>query len=340
MTSPLLWIPPDDLRYTYAVSLVRAMESTLLTRKTLDAMARAGDAAEALEELSETHYASYMKPEQSAAGFEAILTRALKDAYALFRRLVLDPDLERGMLRLHDFHNLKAMLKATLAGREPVGLVPYGMVDAQVMREAVERGDYRALPQELVAVALQVLESYRILKDPRVLEVIIDSSAVTSRVASFAALHTPVLPDYAVLLADTANIRTLVRMTRSAPDPSLSERAWIPGGAVPADSLRLALGKESAMGEVYAATPYAKAVREGVAYLREKNSYAVLDRELENLLIGTLRETRFVFFSPAPVVAFVLARELEVSMVRLIMVAKINQIPAELIVARLPVLYA
>ncbi|MBN1425858.1 V-type ATPase subunit [Candidatus Fermentibacteria bacterium] len=340
MTPSLLWIPPDDLRYAHGVSLVRAMEWTLLSRKTLDAMARADDAAEALEELSETHYASFMTPGQHVADFELILSRALESAYLLFRRLVLDPDLEQGALRLHDFHNLKAMLKANLEGSEPVGIVPFGLVDARCIRDAVEGRDYQGLPLDLAAVARQALGSYQISRDPRLLEVIIDTAAVAARVSSFAGLNTQVLPDYAVLLADTTNIRTVVRMGRSNQDPSLFDLACIPGGSLPVDSLRLSLGKRATLGEVYSMTPYAKAVREGLAYLQEKNSYAVLDRELENLLIGTLRETRFVFFSPAPIVAFLLAREHEVRMIRLVMVAKINRIPAELIAARLPMLYA
>jgi len=336
----LLGIPHDDTRYVYGASLIRALEWSLLDRKTLDAMARAADAAEALEELSETAYATQMSPGQRVADFELVLHRVLEDAYRLLRRLVLDAELERGMLRIHDFHNLKVMLKASRADVEPEGLVDYGLIDQALMREAVESGDFSGLPPDVARLAGQVVRAYEVSEDARLLEIMIDGASLGARVGSLAHLNTPVLPEYAAMLADTTNMRTLVRVNRMNAEPMVFESAFIPGGTLRLDHLLAFVGKGvSAVAEGYAGTPYAKAVQEGLAYLNERKSYAVLDRELENLLVTKLRETRFVFFSPAPIVAFVLAREHEVNMVRLVMVAKINGIPSDLIVARLSMLY-
>lgn len=340
MNRSLFWIPPDDTRYVYGVSLVRALEWTLLTRKTLDAMARASDAAEALEELAETSYATHMSPSQKAEDFEIILHRVLEDAYGLFRRLVRQKELERGLLWVHDLHNLKALLKASRARSEPVGLVPYGLIDVALMKAAVESGDFQPLPPQVGLLARQALSTYELTENPRLLEVLIDTAAVSSRVGAFAASATSVLAEYAVLLADATNARTVIRMSRMNADPALLSLAFIPGGSVAEEVLRASLGKGAgSLIEAYASTPYAKAVREGLAYLHERRSYAALDRELENVLIAKLRETKYVFFSPAPIIAFVLAREHEVNMVRLVMVAKINRIPSDLVVARLPMLY-
>jgi V/A-type H+-transporting ATPase subunit C len=328
------------MRHAYGASLIRALEGSLLSRKTLDAMARATDAAEALEELSETTYATHMAPGQRVADFEQILQRMLEEAYRLLRRLILDDDLEQGMLRVHDFHNLKAVMKASLAGVEPKGLVRLGVVDPATIRAAAESGDYATIPPDMAEIARRVARAYEMVEDPRLLEVVLDGAAVGARVAALTRLNTPVMPDYAALLADTTNIRTLARVSRMNAESALFETAFIPGGRLNLDRLRAAVGKgSSAVVEACANTLYAKAMQEGLSYLQDRKSFAVLDRELENLLVAKLRETQFVFFSPAPIIAFVLAREHEVSMVRLVMVAKINGIPSDLIAARLPMLY-
>ena len=80
-------------------------------------------------------------------------------------------------------------------------------------------------------------------------------------------------------------------------------------------------------------------MRDGIEYLQDKGSYALLDRELENHLFITLRGARFLIFGPGPILAHTIAKEHEINMVRLVMVGKLNNIPEERIVARLPMLY-
>ncbi len=336
----LLWIPADDTRYVYGASLIRALEWTLLTRKTLDAMARAASPDEALEELGETAYAKHMAPGQRAADFEHILSGVLEETYALLKVLIVDRPLVRGMLWVHDMHNLKAILKASLAGTEPKGLVSFGTIDPGQIRAAVTSGEFGTLPPDIVRVVRAVRAAYQLTQDPRLLEVMVDTEALAERVRQLARVEDAVMQEYAARLADVTNLRTLVRVNRLALDSGLFEKAFIPGGMLGLEAVKAALGKGlQAIIETYARTVYAKAVMDGIAYLQERNSFAALDRELENMLVATLQGTRFVFFSPSPIIAFVLAREHEVSMVRLVMVAKINRIPSELIVARLSMLY-
>ena len=107
------------------------------------------------------------------------------------------------------------------------------------------------------------------------------------------------------------------------------------------NALEATLGKRlQSLADALSGTPYGKAVRDGIEHLQDRGSYALLDRELESQLFSTLRGARFLVFGPGPIIAHTVAKEHEISMVRLVMVAKSNRIPEERIVARLPVLYA
>lgn len=337
----MVWIPPDDTRYTYAVAVIRALEHTLLRRKTLEAMARAFSPEEAFQELGETFYVKFMSPGLSAAGFETLLSAVLKDTYGLFRRLVLDESLERAVLSVHDFHNLKAILKSKWSGLgEPVGLVPYGLFDPHQLASAVESGAWRDLSPALEHAATAAMKSFELASEPRRVEMIIDRSSMEARIAPLLALGAPAQQRYARALADTANIKLLVRLNHMDPDYTCLEHAFIEHGKIPFHTLAGILGKNTtAVIDALALTTYAKALREGLLYLEDQGSYAALDRELENLLMNSLRASRFTIFGAGPLLAHVFAREHEVRMVRLIMVAKMNNIPTDRLIARLSVLY-
>jgi V/A-type H+-transporting ATPase subunit C len=336
----LFWIPRDDTRYTYAVAVVRALEHTLLSRKTLEAMARASSPDEALEELGETSYSKFMVPGQKVGDLEPLLERVLSDSYAQFRKLILDEGLEQALLIGHDVHNLKALLKAQLAHREAVGIVNYGVFDVDLLSSSVEAGTFRDLPPFFESLVKDAVDDYELHNNPRRLEILFDRVALRCKIAPLLSLDSPVMSAYASQLADVTNIRLAVRLSRSDPDVEMFQLAFVEGGSLPAGALEGVVGKRlDALVEALSGTPYEKAVREGIEYLQERGSYALFDRELENLLLVTLRAARFLIFGPGPILAQTIAKEHEVHMVRLVMVGKLNKIPEERIVARLPMLY-
>jgi len=129
-------------------------------------------------------------------------------------------------------------------------------------------------------------------------------------------------------------------LNRLNPDLTTLEQAFCDRGSLPFTLYASLLGKGTpSLIERFSSSIYGKALRDGLAYLEENGSYSVLDRELENILIGFLHQSKFAVFGPAPLICHILAREHEVRMVRLVMKAKINKIPVERIVARLSMLY-
>ncbi len=339
-TRDLVWTPRDDTRYVYGVAVVRALESSFLQRKNLESMAREDSPEGALEQLGETFYVRFMAPDQHPEQFESILHEALLDTYGVFRSLVLDEDLENAVLRVHDFHNLKALLKAQIGGDHVVGIVPFGLLDPDAVATAVRTGNYGLLPPVLAETAERATALYQRDPDPQRLEIVIDRAALRCRIEPLARLQGTAISEYAATLADTKNLRLTVRMSRTAPNPELFDEAFTEGGTIPAEVLRPCLGKKpGAVAEAVAGTRYGPILRHGIDYLHERGSCTLIDRELEDLLTTTLRRTRTEVFGPGPVLAHAFAREHEVAMIRMIMVAKLNRIPVDRILDRLSMLY-
>ena len=337
----LFWIPADDTRYVYSVAVVRALEHTLLRRKTLEAMARADSAREALQELSETSYSRFMSSGVTESSFEHILRDVLKDTYELMHTLMIDSELSKAILSMYDYQNLKAVMESRLAQIETIqGVVPFGMVSVDALETAVDSGTWHDIPDYLINAYNAASKSYERHKDPRILEIIIDIQSMEQRIDPLVRVPDRSIRAYARAFADTANLKLLIRLNRMNPDLTTLERAFCSRGSLPFDLFSSLLGKGTpSIIEQFSSSPYNKALRDGLTYLDEQGSYSVLDRELENILIGHLIQSKFAVFGPAPLICHVLAREHEVRMVRLIMSAKINKIPVERIVARLSMLY-
>jgi V/A-type H+-transporting ATPase subunit C len=339
-TLDLYFTHRDDTRFTYAAATVRALERTLLPRKTLEAMATASSPREALEELAETSYARFMDPGQTPRAIGVVLDRVLADTYRLFSTVNVDPGLEAAVLRVHDFHNLKALLKSRFAGREPTGVVEYGLVDPALLGRALESGNYHDVPPDLARMAAEAAKQFELDADPRRLEILVDGAAIASRIAPLSRADSPALRRYARDLADVANMRLIIRLCRSEPDASLLEAAYTEGGTVELAALRRFLGRPpQALVEELPAVDIAAAVREGIDYLEEHDSYGALDREFETFLAEALREAHFEAFGPGPVTAYTLAREQETHLVRIVMVGKTNDVDPEQLIARIPMLY-
>ncbi len=69
--------------------------------------------------------------------------------------------------------------------------------------------------------------------------------------------------------------------------------------------------------------------------LVDRETFIVLERELENFLMHYLQKAKYVVFGPEPVFSYILAKKKELQLIRLLGVGKLNQVPAEIIKERI-----
>jgi V/A-type H+-transporting ATPase subunit C len=77
----------------------------------------------------------------------------------------------------------------------------------------------------------------------------------------------------------------------------------------------------------------------GTDELVEKNTFIVLEREFENILMIYLRKAKYIVFGPEPIFAYAQAKKRELQLLRLLGVGKLNQIPAEMLKQRMSETY-
>ena len=92
-------------------------------------------------------------------------------------------------------------------------------------------------------------------------------------------------------------------------------------------------------GEFPDLSPYRELWEKGLAAFQQRETFISLERGMEDFLMNDLRRARTVTFGPEPVFAYGLAKEKELSLVRLIGVGKMNALPADVLKERISATY-
>lgn len=155
------------------------------------------------------------------------------------------------------------------------------------------------------------------------------------------------LRGWVVHWADLANLRTFCRFALSGRDEGSLRRALLPGGLIPQDRLTQAFaaadgsqGRLGALAELAAATPYAAVVTEGLRRFEAEGLLHGLERESDLFLLEYLRKAQRATFGIAPVWAYLMGKEQEVRLLRLILVGKSAGLSREQLRERISDVYA
>lgn len=85
---------------------------------------------------------------------------------------------------------------------------------------------------------------------------------------------------------------------------------------------------------------YRRVIQDGIMQIEKDGNFSVLERDIDDYLTHLLQPARYMFFGPEAVFGYCLAKESELKRLRLLLLAKINNIARPLIQERLTLSYA
>ena len=158
--------------------------------------------------------------------------------------------------------------------------------------------------------------------------------------ADLKALKIPFLTGYFTRLTDLTNIKTLLRIKRLGLDRGFLEQALLPAGEIETEQLLVQLEEPlELIADRLAHGPYAEVVEDGILTYQETDTLTRYEKLADNYLIDYIKGAKYNKFGPEPIVGYLLAKENEIKLIRIIMVGKINQLPVEEIRERLRDVY-
>lgn len=312
----------DAMRYGFAVGKARVLETRALDRSALERLLDARTFEEQKRLLSETAYAPYLESAHTPGEVERALDDALDGFYGFLEDAALPEPVVRFFRLRYDYANLKAALKARLFGADLEELlVDHGTVPLDVFRQMSE------LPEHLSTVASDLAGA----GDGDVIDREVDRAYFADLLATARRSRSRFLSEIAEIQIDAANVKTLVRGTLSGLAEAELAGLFLDGGTVSAEELA-ALFR---MG--LADLPHAIRRHAALRALAATGftDPAELDPALQMVQAAALRRGRQEAAGPEPVIAYVMGREAEVRMLRVLLLGTLTGVAHETLRARL-----
>ena len=148
------------------------------------------------------------------------------------------------------------------------------------------------------------------------------------------------IKDYIRHKIDLGNLKIFCRVKYSGLSRKKFEGLVLKGGFLDEKVLLQNLDLSFAeIGERLRATPYHDLWTKATDALEERETFVELERGIEDFLMNYLKRAKYIVFGPEPVFTYGLAKRRELSLVRLLGVGKINQIPTPILKERISETY-
>lgn len=305
--------------YASAVSAVKAMESFLFTQSDMEQLINARTDAEF----------------ESLVSAKKTENKTLADVWEMLKSYAPDSRELEILLYRNDFHNLKAVLKAMISGREAENyFIEPSNVGIDVLKEAFRSKDSDILPDYMRETAS---ESYELLTgtlDGQLSDSLIDSSALRAMQKSAEEFGGDFMRKYAELITVFADMKTAYRCSRMGKSRAFLETALCGSTALDKESLiRASLGGTDNVISFLEHTQYSE-----MAHLLKENP-AQFEKYADDMITEFAQTARMQAFGVEPLIAYYIAKEAEIKNLCIISVCRESGADIETITERLRKLY-
>lgn len=317
--------------YVYAVTRVHINEQNLLSAQDLEQLISADSVAGAFRILADKGWGSPDLPEQDA---DALVHFETKRTWALISELLDDMSPFDVFLIANDYHNLKAAIKlaytANIDGDNEGYYLQYGTVPVEIIIPAASSHDFSHLPEGMAAAGRAAYEVLARTGSGQLCDMAIDRACLVAVDKAGKVAESKLLRRYAELTVDVANIKAAVRCSRMGKSADFIEQAIAPAGTLNTSGLIAAAASgQQAVINLLGSTAYDGAIE------ALESSMSSFERWCDNQMIAMIKPQKNNYFSIEPMAAYILGRQNEIQMVRLILSAKINNLSSKALRERL-----
>lgn len=330
-----------DDKYLYAVTRVRSLETKLLDKAKIERMIDTKNAEEVVKVLAETEYASLVSEMSSALDYEMLLLKELEKTYVFLREIAPSKEIETLFLIKYDIHNLKVLLKSSLLGVEyDELLINIGSIPVAKLKEMVKEKNFRDF-DPIIDDALQgIFSDVSETPDPQSIDLVLDKCQFQIMYDLAKQSKSSFLMSFISAQIDMVNIKSFLRIRVMGLGKDFLNKVILSNGKIDNDFYEKYFDEPiETIAEKLWATDYYKVIQEGLESYIKTKSFTTLERLIDDFILELAKKGKYVAFGIEPIVGYLMAKENEVKIIRIIMVGKINDIPNEIIRERLRDVY-
>lgn len=332
----------DKMNFTQAVARLRVLETRLLNKLKIERMIDSASADDVLKILQENEYASLMGNVKRAEDYNILLKEELKRVYSLMYKISPEPIIVDIMSLKYDYHNIKVMLKGRAIDKDLSHmLIPIGTVNIEKLKFYMKAMEYKELNPEMRQAVIETEKVYQELNDPQKIDIILDRYMYADMLTKAKETENDFIIDYVKRSIDFSNIKSIIRLKKQQKDVNFFNEVILSGGDIKSDVLLRAFSEPiENMAAKFSSSKYGEVVRIGLEEYIRTGKLSSLEKLSENYIMKDLKAAKYVTFGPEPIFAYIVAKETEIKIIRIIMVGKLNNVDTTLIRERLREVYA
>lgn len=327
-----------DFRYSFAVGRIRVLEKHFLTKQIFDRLLGSSSPQEMGRILSEGGYRSDFSGAGSWFDIENSLDHEWNDTLDLVSQLNRDPfwtDLFRKKI---DYFNLKVFLKGKLSEKPRDDLFQEGgFVPVESLKQKAQSEQADELPPFFQDMLQKANEALAETSDPALVELVVDRFETEDWNLAFQHQPNRFLAEWLRRQIDLINLTTLLRIKFLKEESPYFDKAFLEGGTF-ACAFFLELIEEpwKSVYQALESTDYHSVVVRAVRDLEGGKGFSEWERLCQTMKWQYLQFARQFGFGVEVLFAFLLVKEMELSLVRRILVGRANGLAKDTIVNGAP----
>lgn len=323
-----------DTDYLFLSTRVRALETRLLDRERMDQMLEAHTNQEAMRLLAERGYPE-TEEEVTVDSINEMLAKEREATFKDFYLFAPDRRLVDVFKIKYDYHNAKVLLKSEATGQDPARLlIEAGRVPAKELEEAVRSSDLRSMPVLLQDAIVKAREVLGTTKDPQLADFILDRAYFEDMFRVANETGSDFLESYVRMLIDAANLKSIVRTLRMGKNTEFLESVLFTGGNIDKSRIVNTIASGGGLDELYAISDLKEAAEAGNAAAKG-GGLTRFEKLCDDAVTACISKAKYKAFGEAPMVAYLAAKENELTAVRIIMTGRLAGLDPDVIRERL-----
>lgn len=331
----------DRMDFTQAVARLRVLETRLLNKAKIERMIDSASAEEALKVLQESEYSAFMSNVKHAEDYEILLKEELKRVYALMYEVSPHKQIIDIMSLKYDYHNLKVLLKGKALNKELYYLLmPVGTESIEKLKIYMTTGEFKKLTPIMREALMKAEKAYHEENDPQKIDIILDLYMYKDMLSRAIATKYDFIVNYVKQNIDFINIKTFIRLKKQEKNVKFLKEVLIEGGNI-AQEVFIKSFDDSLENFISKLSPYnySDMLRKSLEDFDKDGKLNILEKLSEDYVMEKAKKAKYITFGPEPLFAYMIAKETEIKIIRIIMVGKVNKISPERIRERLRDIY-
>lgn len=322
--------------YLFSTARVRSVEKNMLTRERAEKMIDAKTSEDALKVLYDINY-GYGTESMDANDFEKLLTDEHKKTYDFITSVAPNLDYFNMFLYPYDYHNLKVIMKAEYQGIDASDtFVDTGSIDLKVLKYSVKERDFSALTENMENALKEIIETFPKTNDPQVIDIILDKYCYDEMLKSAKETKSSFIIDYIKMQIDAINVKTYVRLKKMNKSWDFFTKVFLNGGKISEQVFIKSYDEPfEKFAEQLSVYGFKEVFLEGTEALTETGKFTTLEKFLDNKIMEHIKSAKYVPFGIEPLAGYLIAKENEIKVARIILAGKLAGISPELIKERL-----